>query len=323
MRKATLYHYQIPLKTSVVLRHQTITQRQGLFLCLEEKGNIGWGEIAPLPHFSQENLNVAELALRHWIKQWRNEQNPTIENLPPSVAFGISCALAEISGTLATQGNYQTVSLCKGNPTEFAKQLHTQKISIAKLKIGFEPEQDGKMVEDFLQTFPHLMLRLDANRIWSLSQAELFARQISLKNRKRIQFIEEPCQTPTLSQQFAQQQQIAIAWDETVREALFEVKKIPYLTAIVLKPTLIGSIQKCITLIEQAHRLGILTVISSSIESSLGLSQLARLAYQYTSNTAPGLDTLNLMSVQLIRPWQGSSLPLAKLTSTFITPLNI
>lgn len=114
MRKATLYHYQIPLKTSVVLRHQAIAQRQGILLCLEEKGNIGWGEIAPLPHFSQENLNIAELALRHWIKQWRNEQNPTIENLPPSVAFGISCALAELSGTLATQGNYQTVLFAKG-----------------------------------------------------------------------------------------------------------------------------------------------------------------------------------------------------------------
>ncbi|QLB20282.1 o-succinylbenzoate synthase [Vespertiliibacter pulmonis] len=322
MRKARLYHYQIPLKVNVVLRYRPMTQRQGLLVCLEEKGNMGWGEIAPLPHFSQEDLDIAELTLRHWINQWEKALNPSIENLPPSVAFGLSCALAELSGTLAMQGNYQTVPLCKGNLSEFAEQLHEQKTSIAKLKIGFDPEHDGKMVEDFLHAFPYLMLRLDANRIWQLPQAELFAKQISLKNRKRIQFIEEPCQTPELSQQFAIQQQIAIAWDESVRESSFTIKKMPYLTAIVLKPMLIGSIQKCIKLIEQAHQQGMLAVISSSIESSLGLSQLARIAYQYTPNTIPGLDTLNLMPVQLIRPWQGSSLPIVNITSPFITPLK-
>jgi O-succinylbenzoate synthase len=42
-------------------------------------------------------------------------------------------------------------------------------------------------------------------------------------------------------------------------------------------------------------------VISSSIESSLGLTQLARIAAWLTPDTIPGLDTLNLMQAQLIR----------------------
>ena len=70
-------------------------------------------------------------------------------------------------------------------------------------------------------------------------------------------------------------------------------KRNRHLSAVVIKPTLIGSIQRCAELINQAHSLGLKAVISSSIESSLGLSQLARIAQQYTPNVTPGLDTLD------------------------------
>lgn len=63
-------------------------------------------------------------------------------------------------------------------------------------------------------------------------------------HRSRIQFIEEPCQSPAQSLQFAAQTGIAIAWDETVREPNFCVQKAENLNAIVLKPTLIGSLNK-------------------------------------------------------------------------------
>ena len=58
-----------------------------------------------------------------------------------------------------------------------------------------------------------------------------------------------------------------------------------------------------------AHALGLSVVISSSIESSLGLTQLARVAAWLTPQTLPGLDTLALMRAQLIRPWPDSPLP--------------
>ena len=57
-------------------------------------------------------------------------------------------------------------------------------------------------------------------------------------------------------------------------------------------------------------RWGLTAVISSSIESSLGLMQLARIAAWLTPDTIPGLDTLDLMQVQQVRRWPGSPLPL-------------
>ena len=166
--------------------------------------------------------------------------------------------------------------------------------------------------------FPDLQLRLDANRAFSLKQAVKFAEKIAKPLRSRIQFIEEPCQTPSLSRQFAEMTGIHIAWDESVREPHFLVKDEPNLTAIVIKPTLTGSFEKCVSLIQQAHSQGISAVISSSIESSLGLTQLARIAKQYTPDMVAGLDTLHLMQWQLLRRWQGSDLPLIDENSEFL-----
>lgn len=48
--------------------------------------------------------------------------------------------------------------------------------------------------------------------------------------------------------------------------------------AVVIKPTLTGSLEKVREQVQAAHALGLTAVISSSIESSLGLTQLARIA---------------------------------------------
>ncbi|MCT8539534.1 o-succinylbenzoate synthase, partial [Glaesserella parasuis] len=193
----------------------------------------------------------------------------------------------------------------------------------AKIKVGlYEANRDGLIADMFLEAIPDLKLRLDANRSWTLEKALLFASKIASERKKRIQFLEEPCKTPELSRQFAEQTGINIAWDETVREPDFLVKKEPNLTAIVIKPTLVGSLEKCISLIEQAHQQGLIAVISSSIESSLGLTQLARFATQYTPNTLAGLDTLDLMKVQLLREWNNSTLPIVHLNSPYILGLD-
>jgi O-succinylbenzoate synthase len=78
---------------------------------------------------------------------------------------------------------------------------------------------------------------------------------------------------------------------------------------VVIKPTLTGSLQKVRQQVAQAHALGLTAVISSSIESSLGLTQLARIAAWLTPDTIPGLDTLSLMRAQLVRRWPESELP--------------
>lgn len=310
MRRAQVYRWQIPMDAGVVLRERRLKTRDGLFVHLRQGEREGWGEISPLPGFSLESLDDAQAALLAWARAWREGANPALPDLP-SAAFGISCALAELDGSLPQEANYRAAPLCTGDPDELFAQLSAMPgEKVAKIKVGlYEAVRDGMVANLLLEAIPDLRLRLDANRAWTPLKAQQFAKYVNPAYRNRIAFLEEPCKTRDDSRAFARETGIAIAWDESLREADFEFVAEPGVSAVVIKPTLTGSLQKVREQVAAAHALGLTAVISSSIESSLGLTQLARIASWLTPQTIPGLDTLSLMQTQLIRQWPDSILP--------------
>lgn len=329
MRSAQLYHYSIPLEAGVVLRDRRLKNRDGLILRLQQDGRSGLGEIAPLPGFSTESLDQAIDAVRRWLAGWLTDVLPRADDigLPgqmlPSAAFGISCALAELAGTLPETLPGNAVPLCSGDPDQLLVILAAMPgKKMAKLKVGlYETIRDAMLVTMLLDALPDLHLRLDANRSWTLEKALHFVSYLQGPWQQRIEFIEEPCRTPAESLAFAAASAMPIAWDESGREAGFRVQAQPGVAALVIKPGLTGSLARCQQLIDQCHAAGLTAVISSGIESSLGLTQLSRLAHWLTPQVPPGLDTLSLMQNQLIRPWPGSTLPL--LSFSQLTPLPL
>jgi O-succinylbenzoate synthase len=308
MRQAKLWRYAIPMESGVVLRDRRLTQREGLVVMLQQGNRQGWGEIAPLPGFSGETLEQAQQACESWLSSWLAGQ-PVTESLLPSAAFGLSCACAELADELPQTGSWQSAPLCHGDPDALLLQL--QNVPCAKMKVGLcEAARDSLQVGLLLEALPNLQLRLDANRSWTPEKARQFAQRLPSQQRARIAFIEEPCRTPAESLAFAAETGIAIAWDESLRQPGFKLQAQPGLAAIVIKPTLTGSLTRLQQLIGEAQRLGLQTVISSALESSLGLTQLARLARWLTPQSLPGLDTLTLMRQQLLRRWPGCELPL-------------
>ncbi|WP_324722762.1 o-succinylbenzoate synthase [Lelliottia sp. JS-SCA-14] len=311
MRRAQVYRWQIPMDAGVVLRERRLKTRDGLFVHLQQGEKQGWGEVSPLPGFSLESLDDAQAALLSWVNAWRDGASPALPDVP-SAAFGISCALAELDGTLPEAADYRAAPLCSGDPDELFVALAAMPgEKVAKVKVGlYEAVRDGMVVNLLLEAIPDLRLRLDANRAWTPLKAQQFAKYVNPVYRNRIAFMEEPCKTRDDSRAFAQETGIAIAWDESLREADFEFIAEPGVSAVVIKPTLTGSLDKVREQVAAAHALGLTAVISSSIESSLGLTQLARIAAWLTPNTIPGLDTLNLMQAQLVRRWPDNALPL-------------
>lgn len=310
MRNAQVYRWQIPMDAGVVLRERRLKIRDGLFVWLKDGEAEGWGEISPLPGFSAETLDDAQTAAIAWVKAWREGSDLPLPELP-SAAFGLSCALAELNDELPQEADYRAAPLCTGDPDELFAVLQAMPgDKVAKVKVGlWEAVRDGMVVNLLLEAIPELQLRLDANRAWTPLKAQQFAKYVNPEYRPRIAFIEEPCKTRDESRAFAQETGIAIAWDESLREADFTFIAEPGVKAVVIKPTLTGSLQKVREQVTAAHAQGLTAVISSSIESSLGLTQLARIAAWLTPQTLPGLDTLNLMQAQLIRRWPQSELP--------------
>ncbi len=310
MRNAQVYRWQIPMDAGVVLRERRLKTRDGLFVRLSLGEAEGWGEISPLPGFSHETLEEAQAAVVSWVQAWQQDGVPPLPSLP-SVAFGLSCALAELNDELPQAADYRAAPLCTGDPDELFAVLEAMPgEKVAKVKVGlWEAVRDGMVVNLLLEAIPDLQLRLDANRAWTPLKAQQFAKYVNPDYRPRIAFIEEPCRSRDDSRAFAQETGIAIAWDESLREPDFSFTAEPGVKSVVIKPTLTGSLQRVREQVAAAHAQGLTAVISSSIESSLGLTQLARIAAWLTPETMPGLDTLNLMQAQLIRRWPGSELP--------------
>ncbi|WP_017222094.1 o-succinylbenzoate synthase [Moritella dasanensis] len=364
-RKAKLYHYQLPLDCAMILRGQSVTVREGWLLELSRGSEImqrGRGEIAPLPGFSTETAAQAKQQLESVIKIWLGHGVVTLSGCYPSVAFGFSMALLELEDGLPqaihrsdNDDNANSALLLAADIGLItAKHAQLASSALCKLKIATQTSikaacQDGDVARYVLQTYPHLCLRLDANRRWSLAAALAFADQIPTEYRHRIDFIEEPCHTPSDCLRFSRDTGIAIAWDESLRDAdlwdtdsnsqgqgalaLISSAKLEHsrsvvkaivikgsvIKAIVIKPMLTGTVDYCAELIAHAHEQGLTAVISSSLESSFGLLQLARLAQTLTPETTPGLDTVNVFKQQLVKPWPNCALPLLSLSQLPVT----
>lgn len=302
-RGAALFRYRVGLLPGPVLRRQPCSERIGLVVRLDDGERRGWGEIAPLPGVSRETLAEAQEEACSWLERWLARAKPAAPLLP-AVAFGIDCACAELDGRLPAAATYATASLWSGVAALPGAQL-------IKLKVGeAAPEDDAMTADTLLAAMPDRVLRLDANRAWTLAQAQAFARGVKPELRGRIAFIEEPCRSPQESLAFAAGGEIAVAWDESLRVPGFTLTPQPGVRAIVVKPTLTGGLARCRQWIDGAHALGLAAIVSSSVESSLGLTQLARLAAWLTPQATPGLDTLAMMPAQVLRAWPGVDLPL-------------
>jgi hypothetical protein len=81
--------------------------------------------------------------------------NPALPDVP-SAAFGISCALAELDGSLPEEANYRAAPLCTGDPDElFALLSAMPGEKVAKIKVGlYEAVRDGMVANLLLEAIP-------------------------------------------------------------------------------------------------------------------------------------------------------------------------
>ncbi len=182
---------------------------------------------------------------------------------------------------------------------------------VAKIKVGlYEAVRDGMVVNLLLEAIPDLHLRLGRQPRLGRRSGRNSSRSTSTRRTAAAsRFSKSRAKRATTRAPSPGKPALPLPRDESLREADFAFAAEPGVRAVVIKPTLTGSLDKVREQVAAAHAAGLTAVISSSIESSLGLTQLARIAAWLTPDTVPGLDTLNLMQAQLIRQWHGSTLP--------------
>ncbi|MBR9903395.1 MAG: o-succinylbenzoate synthase [Gammaproteobacteria bacterium] len=282
-----LYRYSLPLRQPLMFKGNRLASREGLLVSI----NGQWGEIAPLPGFSTETLAEAQaesLACLNAIKRGEKAA-PTL----PSVQFGFDCA--QRLWPVNLPASLSPYPLLQGAPAELMLSLDTILTGWGalppprlKLKVArYAMEEELALIEQLAAQLPTTKLILDANGGWTREDARRFCERLPLA---QIDYLEEPCAAFADTIAVADATGVAIALDETLSRRE-EWHCHPQLIALVIKPTLIGSLSDCAALVQRARTGNLRVVISSSFESDLGLGLLARLASEWAPNEPPGLDT--------------------------------
>ena len=328
LTQLSLHQFAIDLTKSLPVGKQRIDQRQGLVLTATVDAADGQRqesvEISPLvgldsqgqmiTGFSRESLDVViqqltqilpPLHLQPADKLLDFAERGTIANQYPALAYGLSLLHAKLHGKL--DGHLltsRTVPLIYRQSDEPVSSVVAkvnalpQSVLAVKVKVAQDSLEDEiKLIHQILAIRPDLKLRLDANRGFSLEQAIEFAVCIPLDS---IEYIEEPCQDPAENSAFYQAIEMPWALDESLNSPDYQFTMQPGLTALIIKPMLVGSLETLQQLIDTAEEHGVRTVLSSSLEASLGIEAISRLAHIMTPNEIPGIDTLGAFSQDLL-----------------------
>ena len=261
--------YAVPLRA----RFRGISVREGMVW----RGATGWGEFAPFDNYADAHavpwLHAAvEAADVGWPQRVRDRVpvNCTIPAVDPDRAREL---------VLAGHG-------CR-----------TAKVKVAEPRQSLD--EDITRVEAVRDAIgPDGQVRVDANGAWDVDEA---IRGVRLLDRAAggLEYVEQPCGTVEELAELRRRIDVPVAADESIRRATdpYRVRELEAADIAVLKVAPLGGVRACL---EIAERIGLPVVVSSALETSVGLAAGVALAAALPELPyACGLGTATLLTRDL------------------------
>jgi len=330
-----IYRYDIPFVRPFVTSRFTLQNRSGLILELTATGGfVGYGEIAPLAGFSRETIDEctgAAVALARELQHSKLPDSPQElqqrsckwQDLPPCVVFGFDSAMADLCAQAAgiTMAQWiranatQRVALnavIGGNTADSdIKAKCVEGYSTFKLKIGTTSINDDvrrvSVISELIGSTAKL--RLDANCAYDFESATKLIQHLAAFN---IEYIEEPLKDATLANlaRLRSNSPIPIAIDETlisIYNRAVDTRRIELLSpefldsfdVAIIKPSQMGSIVETIEFCERLIQSGKKIVVTSSLDTAIGVTSATHIACTLQVRYACGLDTAGLFVSRL------------------------
>ncbi len=283
--------YSVRFTPPLVTARGAVEQRRGFLHGIEYDGKRFVAETALLPQFGTEHFEHAERIL--------NGESMLLASAPATV-FGLDCLRYALEQRDAETLRVPVAKLLPGGTLqetiEQARQALLAGFETVKIKVGVRDLTDDIQLVNLLALeLPELVLRLDANLSWSGDDVRRFADAIK---PECVEWLEDPCRAPlpvwlTLTKETG----LPLACDEAFREReiLQHAGNFGF-AALVLKPARLGALTERRAVLDCMREAEIPVVLSSLIDSSIGLAYLAHLAAEWsTLDLAHGLGTLDLL----------------------------
>ncbi|MET9212568.1 MULTISPECIES: o-succinylbenzoate synthase [unclassified Nocardia] len=264
-----MFVYAIPLRT----RFRGITVREGMLV----RGELGWGEFCPFPEYGdREAVGWLGTAVEQAMVGW---PAPVRERVP------VNCTVPAVDGERA--GRIVRESGC----------------ATAKVKVADHP---GSLAEDMARVAAVReaigadgAIRVDANAVWDVDTAVRHIGEID-RAAGGLEYVEQPCRTVEELAEVRRRVGVPIAADESIRRAEdpLRVAVAGAADVAVLKCTPLGGVRRALAVADAA---GLPTVVSSALETSVGLAaQIALAGALPQLEFACGLGTLALFEGDLV-----------------------
>lgn len=282
--------YQRQLRQPLRTSQGTWQQRPGIILRLEdERGNYGWGEIAPLPHFAGETFPEALHFCQSLGEEINTEAIATIPDGLPACQFGFESAIADLHHPHPDLSHLHSCHLLSPEMTEWkGKETKTLKWKIGLADVAREQEQ----LQQLLRGIPaQVKIRLDANGGLDSDRARAW---LAFCDRLgNVEFLEQPLARDRVEQmlQLSQEYATPLALDESVASiAQLETRyRQGWRGIFVVKPAIVGSPRRLRQVCRQ-YKLD--TVFSSVFETFIGRKAALSLAAELMrSDRAVGFGT--------------------------------
>jgi O-succinylbenzoate synthase len=257
--------WSIPMRT----RFRGVDVREGVLV----HGPAGWGEFSPFWDY-----DAAEC-----VSWWRAAHEAAYGDWPPPLRTSVP-----VNVTVPAIGPDLAASVVRDS-----RGCRTAKVKVAEPGQG-EADDVARVeaVRDALG--PQGAIRVDANGLWDVDTA---VRMVRLLDRAAggLEYVEQPCGTVEELAAVRRRVDVRVAADESIRRAddPLRVARLEAADIAVLKVQPLGGVASCLQIAEQ---IGLPVVVSSALETSVGLA--AGLALAAALPELPyscGLATLALL----------------------------
>lgn len=272
MAEPDLAVFSVPLTT----RFRGITVREGVLL----RGEAGWGEFSPF-------LEYDDPTAAPWLACAREAAHdgwpaPVRDTVPVNV-------------TVPACGPEQAHRIVR------AGGCRTAKVKVAEQ--GQDPAEDEARLEAVRDALdadgPGGLVRIDANGAWDVEEA---CRRIPVLARAAggLEYAEQPVADVEELARVRRRVDVPIAADESIRRAAdpYRVRDLEAADVAVIKVQPLGGVRACLRIAED---IGLPVVVSSAVESSVGIAAGVALAAALPElHHACGLATVQLLTGDVV-----------------------